>query len=407
VAALAGKISVFTSMRTIDNKGIAMLAGLFVRHIEYRYGSVCKDVECENCGATYCYDVWRLGKGQAFNLGHAFNLLSLFRVNKVSDVARRQAEENLRQRLAEVEPVSCPRCGWYQRAMMPKLKTRRHVWTKRFALVLLLGPIAVLGVLGSLRMSDGVDAPISWGLLVNVATLSAAMGLLLLGLRHVLVAGWDPNDAPMEMRHRADRGRAFLPAQCRDHEQAHQAAEEAHRREYERLLQTKELTLFDEALIGVAGSIALMALMFGMFARSMCWSSTMGTIQEARVTTRLHWNKDNKPVLAYSPFIEYVYTVDGIAYKGNQHAFKNGWSFDESAYRDLLERFPPGAAVEVYFDPAEPAESVLDPGNYVSQLLGFLVAASLGIACLGWSCHCTRRWARRWKLERLLNTAFC
>ena len=63
--------------------------------------------------------------------------------------------------------------------------------------------------------------------------------------------------------------------------------------------------------------------------------------------------------------LEYEYTVDGITYSNDRFRFgadrcRTGSA--EEAPRDNFGRFPPGADITVYYDPADPTESVLVRG---------------------------------------------
>jgi hypothetical protein len=91
---------------------------------------------------------------------------------------------------------------------------------------------------------------------------------------------------------------------------------------------------------------------------------------------------------AYAPAILYEYEVDGKPFGSN--VVHTGLSATESSYRAssaaelYVERFPAGSEVTVWYDPADPANAVLEPGGGGGQAaillavaIGFLVIAVL------------------------------
>jgi hypothetical protein len=86
------------------------------------------------------------------------------------------------------------------------------------------------------------------------------------------------------------------------------------------------------------------------------WPSTNGQIVKSRVEVS---GGDHTSV---SPRIEYTYEVNGVAYQSGN--IKAGAPVvivnpSQSAY-DTVDRYPVGAAVTVYYNPANPAQSALE-----------------------------------------------
>ncbi len=75
--------------------------------------------------------------------------------------------------------------------------------------------------------------------------------------------------------------------------------------------------------------------------------------------------------------MEYCYTVNGADYTGHRYRFddRNG-AFD---YEAVIKRFPSGSRRMVYFDPANPADSVLSPGLDGCDLLLGLFAIPFNV----------------------------
>lgn len=88
--------------------------------------------------------------------------------------------------------------------------------------------------------------------------------------------------------------------------------------------------------------------------------------------------------------IEYEYTVEHKRYTSQRVAFD---LFDKSGGRGLpksiIERYPPKKKVTVYYDPADPATAILEPGIYSPFLLplifatGFVVMGVMSFASAG------------------------
>lgn len=92
---------------------------------EYTYsasGGAYKFVVCEKCKQKYVYCMVRSGDGQGTSLYFLDNSGAQRR-------AEDQAHAVLQHRLkAECDPVPCPKCGWYQKDMVAKLRRDYQPW---------------------------------------------------------------------------------------------------------------------------------------------------------------------------------------------------------------------------------------------------------------------------------------
>jgi hypothetical protein len=85
------------------------------------------------------------------------------------------------------------------------------------------------------------------------------------------------------------------------------------------------------------------------------WPSTSGTVIKSRAEVS---GGDHTSV---SPHVVYQYEVGGVSYQNNQ--LKAGWGSAYSAYGSayqVIDQYPEGAAVTVYYNPMNPAESALE-----------------------------------------------
>jgi hypothetical protein len=116
-------------------------------------------------------------------------------------------------------------------------------------------------------------------------------------------------------------------------------------------------------------------------AASVAWPTTEGQITVSRVERT---NRAGKGKANYTAVITYQYSLDGKTFEGDRVWFGDGYLASHelaSAFRAAVHRYPVGKAVNVHYDPAEPAESVLEPGPTWSGSALYFVG--LGLMTLG------------------------
>lgn len=138
------------------------------------------------------------------------------------------------------------------------------------------------------------------------------------------------------------------------------------------------------------GNVAAAALLFGMVfsgvgiwgivrsAPTKSWPSTEGAIDESRVEAVGRAGPDEV-------YLRYSYSVEGQAFTGKRISYMLLIS-DAHAHR-LVSEYSSGMRVRVYYDPAHPARSVLQPGGMGTAAV-FLLA---GLGLLGLWRHALRR----------------
>jgi Protein of unknown function (DUF3592) len=91
--------------------------------------------------------------------------------------------------------------------------------------------------------------------------------------------------------------------------------------------------------------------------RSQHWPSTGGVIESAKMTIRFG---------RYVPVIEYRYLIGGEHYRGSRVSFASQLIsqsyFTIVGAKAVIDRYPAGKHVKVYYEPASPGTSVLNPG---------------------------------------------
>jgi hypothetical protein len=83
------------------------------------------------------------------------------------------------------------------------------------------------------------------------------------------------------------------------------------------------------------------------------------------------------------PRITFTYEIAGTAYRGNCYAYRDEeWSSDFEKVAQIIRRFPVGAVVTVYYNPHNPADSLLNPGLTGGDLFGVIFALPFNVALL-------------------------
>jgi hypothetical protein len=91
---------------------------------------------------------------------------------------------------------------------------------------------------------------------------------------------------------------------------------------------------------------------------SASWPSAQGQI----VNSYVSHSTDSEGGDSYSPEVTFEYTVNDQRYQDTRIKFgENSYSSNNRA-QEVVNRYPIGQTVAVYYDPAEPETAVLEPG---------------------------------------------
>lgn len=104
--------------------------------------------------------------------------------------------------------------------------------------------------------------------------------------------------------------------------------------------------------------------------RSKTWPAIGGSIEESKLT----WQGVRSP--RARPVVTYRYQVGGESYLGTRIEFSFARIYFTPEAQAVLERYPVGSEVTVYYDPADPAESTLEQ-RHSSVISGMMVALVL------------------------------
>ncbi|MCI5141791.1 MAG: DUF3592 domain-containing protein [Candidatus Electrothrix sp. ATG1] len=100
------------------------------------------------------------------------------------------------------------------------------------------------------------------------------------------------------------------------------------------------------------------------------WPTVSGTVIRSKVLvseqTTSRSNQTSQTDDYFSPDVAYSYVVDGNTLKNDN--IRYGLATNKSAAEKIVQQYPKGGEVEIYYNPSDPVESVLQPG-YVGGLL--------------------------------------
>lgn len=120
-------------------------------------------------------------------------------------------------------------------------------------------------------------------------------------------------------------------------------------------------------------------------AASLSWSAAPGTILESSVRESGS-GEDDSPVSYYAK-VSYSYQVMGQAYRGENIHIGARSAVTRKKAQAAAALYPVGAAVTVYYDPANPTDAILErsaPANNVTLILGIIfLVITLCLMCGG------------------------
>lgn len=173
------------------------------RYLVTATGKAPKLVHCEGCQEDYVYFATASAEGEGMN---AFFLTG----QSATAEATQQAQARLTQALARaVQPIPCPKCGWYQANMVIPSRQLRYARKKQLCLIFcgfslfMIFPFATLASSTSGRIISG------WSVMFPV--FAAVVCAVLFGFFARQSARYNPNSQPQSDRIKIGQAYA-LPA---------------------------------------------------------------------------------------------------------------------------------------------------------------------------------------------------
>ena len=117
------------------------------------------------------------------------------------------------------------------------------------------------------------------------------------------------------------------------------------------------------------------------------WPSVQGTITSSGMSKRITRDSNHRKRTTYYPKVGFQYLVDGHKYNSSRIAFGTGdTGGSEKWARKIVNRYPTGKTVTVYYNPQDPQYGVLESGvtwRSIIFLLAGIVFFVVGLLCVG------------------------
>jgi hypothetical protein len=120
--------------------------------------------------------------------------------------------------------------------------------------------------------------------------------------------------------------------------------------------------------------LAIRQLILGNASR--IWPSVEGRIVESRVVR----TSGGKGGTTWQPVVRFEYSVAGVSYSSSRIAFHMKGGTTALASASTADRYPMGATVRVYYDPATPGRAVLEVGSGPGNWLFLAITVGLTVA---------------------------
>jgi len=120
------------------------------------------------------------------------------------------------------------------------------------------------------------------------------------------------------------------------------------------------------------------------------WPNTQGTITSSYIKKENRKDSNNRYRTTYYPKVQYQYQVEGKYYSCNRIAFGGVSGGKRSKAKKVVDSYPSGKKVTVYYNPQDPGVGVLKAGFSWGALLAFLA----GLVFFGAGIMCYRAYRR-------------
>lgn len=147
------------------------------------------------------------------------------------------------------------------------------------------------------------------------------------------------------------------------------------------------------------GGVLLGMLILGLFLIGFSWRSRQmaqasqrwpqapGQIVRTSVKESVSHDSDGRSITRYAPVVEYTYQIHQQTYRSQRVAFGAETAYGSVAKaEEALSHYPVGKLVAVFYDPRQPASSVLErrAGGTTASFVAGVFCIGLGL-CLGCS----------------------
>lgn len=109
------------------------------------------------------------------------------------------------------------------------------------------------------------------------------------------------------------------------------------------------------------------------------WPVTQGTVMQSGIHSRQSTDEDGFTSTTYGATVLYTYNVSGEEIRGSRRSFADTRTSSVRRAEQILERYPQGSSVTVYYHPDKPTLSVLEPGVNWLTYVGLIIVLGLFI----------------------------
>ncbi|MBS2101220.1 DUF3592 domain-containing protein [Carboxylicivirga linearis] len=109
------------------------------------------------------------------------------------------------------------------------------------------------------------------------------------------------------------------------------------------------------------------------------WLSAEGEILNSELDITKSFGESDK---VYNPKVEYKYLVNGKEYCSTRiyYGSSSSSTFKKSKSRNIIEKYPKGSRVTVFYDPMNESEAVIERG-VKPEVISLILASSVLLAC--------------------------
>ena len=136
-------------------------------------------------------------------------------------------------------------------------------------------------------------------------------------------------------------------------------------------------------VLGLGLVILAMVQIFKAKKAGKSWLTTPGRITSSVVETRRERDMDGDQHTYHEPKVTYEYQVNELSYQGDEIGFGKR-TMRQAKAEQIVTKYRQGDPVTVYYDPADPAKTVLEMKSYsaINNLVLGIVLIALGLGLI-------------------------
>jgi hypothetical protein len=134
------------------------------------------------------------------------------------------------------------------------------------------------------------------------------------------------------------------------------------------------------------------------------WEKGTATITSSEIEKTESKSKDaqgfTQTSTSYGVSVKYSYTVEGGNYEGNTVGFGTMSHNERSDAQDELKSYPKGKTIDVYYDPENPSDSVLNKGVFWPMYIMIVVMVIILIGSI-WASFALTKYLKKRTAEAM------